>query len=271
MSEDQSTTPPVLAQDRPGPPPLRIHHVLVWMAVAAVSFTFYRLFLVEVTPEWYSSSLKGYGGAVAMSAIGLIIQAAGITLFLFAVYWRRKGVAVFRGPGEWLLCAFPYSIIEPAFTHLIFPAVFTTLFNQQPWHDYRLVWELGDIARALFWTCGFLLQLGIPTAFFGWCAWKIADSLVWRLVFASFCLGLMAWQVVMFFAFDSMTRTAPGYFMAVYVFVPSYFAAILATSAIASDYLTARPRSWLHWAGAGLFALSQWWVVLTSLVWWFII
>lgn len=270
MSADSQPTLPEIPSERPGPPRLRVHHLLVWMAVAAVSFSFYRLFLVQGTPDWWIDSLSGYAGALSMSVIGLMIQAAGITLFLYAVWWRWKGFDVFREPGEWLLCVFPYSIVDPAINHLVFPALFTSLFNEQPWHHVRLIWELRDIARAFFWTATFILQLGVPVGFFGWCAWRNADTRAWRLLFAAFCVGLLAWLLVMFLTFESMNRTASGFAVAVYYYVPSYVAAILATTVIANDFYTVRRRSWVHWAGASLFALSQWWAVFTSLVWWWI-
>jgi hypothetical protein len=80
-------------------PPLRIHHLLAWMAVTAV------LISGSIAFDRWARNGPPIADPVVVTAlvVGAVALAAAITLFGFAIAWRRRGIAFPRQPGDMLL------------------------------------------------------------------------------------------------------------------------------------------------------------------------
>lgn len=90
-------------------PPLRIHHLMVCAAVAAVQLAFWRSTLPDdVLARISESSAAG----VMLFAIDQTLNAAGLTLATFSVYWYLKGYAGLMQPGQWLLFIYFVSLLR---------------------------------------------------------------------------------------------------------------------------------------------------------------
>src|SRR5690348_4127435 len=82
---------------RPRTPPLRIHHILILTAVAAVLLSVTHLLRQQDylnLSQMFSSS---------WGAVFTITIAIDVTLVMLGFAWRRRGYAFFDMPGHWLL------------------------------------------------------------------------------------------------------------------------------------------------------------------------
>ncbi|MCI0491479.1 MAG: hypothetical protein L0Z07_00915, partial [Planctomycetes bacterium] len=223
-------------------PPLRIHHFLVCMAVLAAMLS------LEQRDRSGAYATMPFGFVVQMAVMYAII-AAGVTLAGFSLWWHAKGHAALAQPGQWLLLS--YLIALP---RLLLPALlpfYAMDFIGRPWTIIILIRDPTDVALAIIRLILVFAYYGLPVLFFAWCAWRIADTRPWRILF-TICamgevvfilpiLGIPLWQWV------------PSNTAAALKISGSNVTLLLTAWAAAQDVLRKKQRSWSHWAGVGLF------------------
>jgi hypothetical protein len=203
------------AQARPTSPPLRIHHILTITAVAAV--------LLSVSQTIRHSKRMGMDELFASSwgAMYTISTAISLTLVAFGFAWRRRGYAFFSLPGHWILLAETTGI------------------------GFFLALAIAILASDTLATAPLIVySLGIQLVLFGLnllAAWKISDSLGWRVYFLGQSLML-----VLGFLFRFLLIRYDVLYLAFYM--PLLFLLIAAIG----DRARRRVRDWPHWVGVAL-------------------
>jgi hypothetical protein len=210
--------------DRPRTPPLRIHHILVLTAVAAVLMSVTHLLRQQDylnLSQMFSSS---------WGAVFTISIAIDVTLVMLGFAWRRRGYSFFDMPGHWLLLTHSLSIG-------FFLAVAVALALRALGDNHV---EMGPVGPIIVYST--IVQLA-SIVLNGYAAWKIADTLSWRIFFS-------------FEAIRSVSVFAIRYFFPVsmwFVLVPlQYLPFVFLLIAAISDGIKRRPRDWPHWVGVVL-------------------
>ncbi len=236
------------ASTRPDPPPLRIHHFLTCGAVAALQFMIWR---AQLRPENWKLVDEFAASTMVLFTAAQIIQAAAVTLVGFSVYWHVKGYAAFAQPGQWL----PLAISPDALRHLTTPPIHFIVV-QSPWGENVLLWSGIDVLFAAAHFLVFVYFL-LPVVLFAWLAWRVADTLPWRLLFALKAAGatigfLPAVRSVLFRYFQNLEWSfeATSLLLATIASVGMMACAVWAA---ANDYRRGNRRTWTHWVGLGLF------------------
>jgi hypothetical protein len=250
-----------IADSAPGPrpcgdpPPLRIHHLLACTAVAALRVTVWR----QTMPSEHLDVWLSQPHHSAIAAIGLAAQGVGFTFAIFSVYWYFKGHAVFSQPGQWVLLSYFFSmtfeLLSPYLHQLLVSLGFT--WTGIPWQRNILVWTANDFISAIIQSLLFTLNTLVPIAFFIWCAWRIANSWPWRLVFiSSSMLDLVSLVSLVitplgigspFILLDSANT--------IYLVLQAPVLCFT-TTAIIHDVVARCPLSWTHWVGALLLVID---------------
>ena len=160
--------------ERPDPPPLRIHHLMACAAVAAVQLSLMRAGF----PQPINTTSPFHTGLLAVYQV---LSAVGLTLALFSIYWQRRGYAGLTQPGQWLLIVYAISAIRQ------FASLFLTMTFVGP--NWQNVLGAGDSAgtlRFIWWSTNMVFSMIVPICFYAWCAWRVADTPQWRIVFVMF-------------------------------------------------------------------------------------
>lgn len=231
---------------RPDPPPLRIHHLLVCTIVAAIVLSLLRYFLALSGQQHPMAGVGLFGFTQVLTSIGL-------TLFGFSVYWWRKGYAAFSQPGQVLLAQYAASFMLYLLNILLMLAFL----------------GVGRTGRPPTWISSFSLFMGLgsllfgvllPIAFYGWCAWKIADTWPWRAVFILCALAAVLTSTLGSILMRFVMDFSPANIQYI-IGVPQLIRGTLLLGAglwaVASDLSANRRRSWTHWAGVILWLLGQ--------------
>jgi hypothetical protein len=234
-------------------PPLRIHHLLACAAVAAVQLSLWR-----VCHPYYAEYFSATGAA--LEAIRQSLNAAGLTCALFSIYWHFKGHAGLAQPGQCLLIGHAFSALElylmVLLRWLLGPDIGTAASNLNSNWVFWLIFN-GLYAAIFFGTA----------AFYGWCAWKVADTLPWRFTFALLSLTVLAVQPW------SLLATRSGYSRVVAVMIPVLAQGgtvlLLEIWAAADDLYSRRARFWTHWVGIALSMMAQTLLIVWCLINWF--
>jgi hypothetical protein len=230
---------------RPDPPPLRIHHIMACTAVTAVLLTTLRFF-VSISPQ--QQTLARYG----IFAFSYVLTAIGLTLTGFSIYWWRKGYAAFSQPGQMLLVPFAGTLVL-SLASLALAAAMT---------GYRGAGRppswLSFLPMLISFN-GLLFGVLFPSAFYGWCAWKIADTWPWRGLFVLCALAAILISSLMV-VLPFVMSIGPGN-IPLFIGVPQLArGSLLLTAgalAVVTDLTARRKRSWTHWAGVILWLLGQ--------------
>jgi hypothetical protein len=223
MSDDQSTTPPVLAQDRPGPPPLRIHHILACIAVTAVLFTMVRMLIHD-----YSLTTKYIAGANGIAFV--VLSGVALTLVGFGFAWHREGLAFFNQPGHWLLLLYlePIAHFALSFLDVIIP-------RTDPPSGMSWLYSIGSSVITLAClVCVFVA------------AWKGFQSRWWRAYFLMQGLLQFALPAVALWSQSRETLWA----------IQNTLLLSVLTAAAFADWRAGRRRDWVNWTGVAITALS---------------
>lgn len=231
---------------RPDPPPLRIHHLMVCAVVAAVELSLLRFRL-----SWSPQSRAIFGGGVF--GFTQVVNAIGLTLFGFSIYWWRKGYAAFKQPGEMLLLQYAASLLLSlfymAFTLTMRPI--TGSVRSPSWISWLPA--IMDIGRLL-------LSVLLPVVFYGWCAWKVADTRPWRLLFVLCAVAAVMTSSLPMMLILFVTNVRPNNIQIVHAvpyFVRGTMLMAVGTLAIVTDLIAQRKRSWTHWAALLLWLFGQ--------------
>ena len=102
-------------------PPLRIHHFLIWMAVAAVALS-----VNEITNTLQSDFGERQ---VALEALGFVWHSLALCCLGLGIYWYKKGKGFFELPGHGLLVI---SSVEYVFQLVFTWAAAIHFFNTDP-------------------------------------------------------------------------------------------------------------------------------------------
>jgi hypothetical protein len=216
-------------------PPQRIHHLIIITAVTAVLLTIVRL---AIPLDWIIRS----NPAAAGFQLGLLmIYCIGIACAGFALHWWWKGLPAFRQPGQWLLLVFPATAVGMFVLYVL-----SALSN-----------PIGNERHYFFFYAGF--TLAVPAFYYGYGAWRIADTHLWRIFFAVMAIGsllqLLLFVDSMFFQSGIVFSMLRGSLW-VYTLLPNAISFLLLALAMVAD-TQKRKRHWSHWAGAGLVASAR--------------
>jgi hypothetical protein len=224
--------------NRPGPPPLRIHHLMACAAVAAVQFSLWRV-LYPQTPSQVPVA------NAAMMAVGGSLSAIGLTLAIFSVYWHAKGFAGLVQPGQWLLMGFAFSALRNVLT-----LMWVMSITAAPGGSRSSWWMLWSW---MLFTTTFL----VPFLFYAWCAWKVADTWPWRIAFAVMAISPVFTSGMMLQLFSSIAIANFQVIVWSAHIGRGVILILVEGWAAVSDLRTLRSRYWTHWAGVGLSLLVQ--------------
>jgi hypothetical protein len=198
-------------------PPLRIHHLMAWMATTA---------LLISGCIWFDRMARN-GPPItdpvttACLILGAIAISAALTVFLLTFLWRRKGCAFPQSPGDLLLIIAAKSAL---YVFGAFAGIFVVFFT------------IGDDD----WQ-GMYFFLVVSIAAVGWIQMnkeaysQYADTTAWRIAFA---MMISAPAVVLLMAF---LGTLPV------VLLAALIACIV--GAAGSDLCQHVNREWTHWVG----------------------
>lgn len=238
-------------------PPLRVHHLLSWIAVTAAILATER-----IIGEHLAATMPANGAVEPSLIVGIEaaisygIAAAAITLAAFTIWWWFQGFDALGQPGQWLpLPAILTPLVWPL-SYYKFVAIVVKSNANLEWF-----WYYGKIPVAI---ASFVLELamhGLPAVVFVWCAIRVADTRPWRIylcaVAARHVFQVAHW---VFFSlgfslpYTMMSYTAP-YMPHVRstLWIGWTTIEILAlATAVAADVACRRPRYWTHWAGTGV-------------------
>lgn len=178
----------------------------------------------------------------AMEAIRQSLNAVGLTCVIFSIYWHFKGYAGFTQPGQCLLAGYAFSAME-----LYLMALLLWTFGPDL-NDVGRSMSSGGVLTWIFTIVNLAIYLGLM-AFYGWCAWKIADTQPWRLTLASLALEVFVFPL-------SFVLIHYGYARNTAVVIPALVATctvmLLEIWSIANDVASRRERFWMHWVGVSL-------------------
>lgn len=231
------------------PPRLRIYHLLACAAVTALQLTLWRNALtpelLQAIPVW----------ARVMNAIALGMGGIGLTFALFSIYWQLKGYAALVQPGQWLLAVYLISTAQ-----LFVGLVVRYLHVTSPWGKSLSLWSQQDklfaILSVLQVVVIYINRL-LPVALYIWCAWRVADSRPWRIVFwfrtAISLLGIVGLYGVLVRIFH---WSLPRVLSVQSLFVSSALASIMAYI-IATERRGEPKRYWTHWLGVAVCVATE--------------
>jgi hypothetical protein len=221
MASDQQTSE--IRAGQAGPPPLRIHHLLVMTAIAAV--------LLSVNELLRRDDVMGTAQFIT-SGIGVVYTnatAIALTLVVFGVSWRFDGRAFFDLPGHWLL-------VKQSLSVGIFIAIVAT-------GSLRAL-GLDDLENAPMYAYIVFANVGMIGVSI-WVAWKVADSFAWRLWFILYGLEMPA-----IWLFASMGQLSETHIR----LMPVILLIVLMLAGI-GDKAASRVRDWPHWLAVGMQAV----------------
>ena len=232
--------------ERPDPPPLRIHHLLACAVVAAVLLSTLR-FVLSFSPQQQTLATSGF------FAFSYVLSSIGLTLTGFSIYWWRKGYAAFSQPGQMLLLQYAATLALSLVGLALSAAMAGLIGAGRPpsWNSFL------PLAMSIN---GLVFGILLPVAFYGWCAWRIADTWPWRVLFVLCAVAAILTSTLTVIVLQFVTNIGPGNFRTVFA-VPQLIRGVMLLGAgalaIVTDLTGRRKRSWTHWAGVILWLLSQ--------------
>lgn len=232
------------ASSRPAPPPLRIHHLMACAVVLSLQLMLWRQAfpaeLINRLPIW----------ALAFNAVGEAFIGIGLTFAILSIYWQLKGYAALIQPGQWLLERYFLVVPQFIFSRLVLAHVRIMAFPAKPLAAWTLDEYCWAATRVLFIVGSFASVL-LPLLFFVWCAWRVADTRLWRFFFAIAALTSLS-NIVPPFGLTSLSVESIRHFIAVRSFVSSIPTLAVLCWIIASERRAQLERFWTHWLGVGL-------------------
>jgi hypothetical protein len=147
-------------------PPLRIHHYLAWMATTAV--------LISVT-MWFDRTARNGPPIEERVIIGSLILGAvaisgALTCAGWGFYWRKRGYAFPKEPGDWLTTWIAACV---AALLAVLAGIFTVFFIEEDW--LSAFYFFGGFAIYATW---FLVALRGAIHYSDTVAWRVFFSLL---------------------------------------------------------------------------------------------
>lgn len=246
---DEPTTPPPLGQSlaRPGPPPLRVVHLLLYMAVSSVYLAFVTLPQIRerVTARLPASGFQEQW-RVRLTLEGLVYSAT-ITICILLVIWWLRGWRVWDQPGHWIALWVSWDAVSLHCVRQVV-ALAKSLAGVQSADDMLRFWE---------WAKGLYALQYLPFAILFLClaiGWRgVANTWPWRLFFASAAVWLLLVRTPGHLPFDwrAVITTLPVALVWFLILHGRTLSLASLLMAIANDLLPGRPRRhWSHWVPA---------------------
>jgi len=178
-------------------------------------------------------------------AISYGLGAIGLTLALMSLYWQYIGIPGLAQPGQWLLLS--YVIDYARFIIVMVPFAFMRAGVSKNYGDF---FNLGGVW--IYYVIGVVLQFALPMILFIWCAWKVADSIPWRVIFLLRAIAPLISIPVMVVVFRVWFSSNPRSMSAVPALAVGGVLLPFEIWALLGEALSGRCRYWTHWAGLGL-------------------
>jgi hypothetical protein len=221
-----------------GPPPLRIHHLLACAVVVGVQLSLWRAF--------FPADANQPGIYMTMAGIGLTFSAIGATMALFSIWWQIIGRRGLTQPGQWLFFTNVLSLIG------WLSGMMAYYWLREVRYGSGATWGGRDILLVAYQTIVFALQYGLPLILFSWCAWKVADSLPWRMYFVLLAIGPLLFNLLVTFWGTGM----PTAYILLHL-ARTALGLLFLLTAVAQEIAAHRARYWTHWLGIGLTLLGN--------------
>jgi hypothetical protein len=245
-----------VATVRPDPPPLRIHHLMACAAVAAVQLSLWRANFTRPADQQTIFNTVVLAMTQGLSAVGL-------TLACFSVYWWFKGFASLVQPGQVLLIGYAFSAIQ-----FYVSLVFMFAIVQNGGRHAILGLDSSSVLSVVLGVGSLLFGFLVPIVFYIWCAWRIADTGPWRLLFVLCALATLFMSPIWFAVMSSVWRMDVKILNAIPYLIRGTALLLIGCLAIFNDLLSKRQRSWTHWAGSGVWLLGQTSTIFAGVFYW---
>jgi hypothetical protein len=230
-------------------PPLRIHHFLVWMVVAAAVLAASRFLNQEVM-------YHDFGYQEIQIYVDYLAQAQSITVVGFALYWRRDGYSFFGEPGRALLLIGTTALLG----RLILTVLLGARVESSEWGHVELIELPSQVTQWLKAWSGWVYS-ALLCLIYGVSAWySKADR--WRRFFLLLLVlelgSLIVWKISI-----AMLPSTPGLSWFDWgVAIPFGFAhqviAIVYVALLSLfDHREKIRHHWSHWCGVVVFLICQ--------------
>jgi hypothetical protein len=207
-------------------------------AVAAVQLSLWKAVLLRDAVSMPPANM-------ALMAVGQTLSAIGLTMALFSIRWQFQGYAALVQPGQIVLLGSAVSAFN------FYLMLLSSILMRGPFDVFRARGS-DDITAMIVSISMAIVYYGLSVLFYGWCAWNIADSLPWRLLFIWYAVGQMAFVPPVYLLVESMTgMPIRDSFNIVYIMRAALTLALLGLAVI-NDAAHGRPRYWTHWLGVVL-------------------
>jgi hypothetical protein len=247
-----------LNQPRGSRPQLRLRHLFVFTAVAAVLLAIFGRQLSNLDNLVESPLLRAI--VIGDEVIRQLLNAASVTAAGYCIAWRLLGAEVFRHPGHWLLVVMAASIVAMLGNGLVSRWWFASQSFDMPW---RAVAIISLLIPNTFFTLGpwiLSLYIGITKC----------SQRRWKLVFVIY-VAANVMQILVSWVSMRLDRAGLVSFTTLY-YASSLTSVgcqmIVLVYAIIIDRQERVPRDAIHWCGVCLYAatsLASW---VLSLGWW---
>lgn len=223
-------------------PPLRLAHLLLYMAVCSVF-----LFLATARPSagqpltQRAAANAAYRQVIAVP--GAMLNAASVTVFVLLVAWTYQRRRTWREPGHWIALWTAWTFVSlPCVRQLVSAAKW--LAGVRTADDMIAFWQWGNWLYALQYLPFALLFFCLAAGWRG-----AANTWMWRLYFLIMAIWAI-WLVLV------PTRWSPAYtsilrpatLRSIYVPHAYELSLTLLLAAVAVDLMRRHPhRHWSHW------------------------
>ena len=242
---DEPNTPVIdRPSERPGPPPLRIRHFLVWVVFVAALLT-YRRGIVALTP--FYSHPEDYPSLVNIAGIVVPIVIAGGQLMIacVAVLWRSRGMSGRIESGEWI------SIYDSVARLAIMISGLIPIEPADSGQGRTNAILSADSAVAIAALVTVITLVAFST-----------ESRLWKIVLVLLVVPNSLFSIVAngMFAADiihNATLNAVFHWSYSSIDISHWLLLILIPIACWWDVRNSRQRRWTHWLGASLFLVDS--------------
>lgn len=217
-------------------PPLRIHHLMIWMVAVAAVMSLYSEAFRATSFEFTPLVTFYFAGTNVLRAVAAATLALGI-------YWKIKGSSFFAEVGQWLLVINTFSLLINGLPYLFY--VFFDNWTQSPGWMYLL--QLISLLRLLLFGVLFIVA-----------SRRVANTATWK----RFCkhvgvmclLGALLQTIGLLVSLipyvGNIGWSIPWQFSPVLqTFVIPIYWGILCALSVREDLMSGWRRHWSHWCG----------------------
>lgn len=229
---------------RAGPPPLRIHHFLIWIAVTALLLTLMR---IQVDSWQRSKPDIQLQTRTISSAVSHILLSGLITISLCVIRWRMQRIIRHIEPGEWIAMIVAADSLANIMYGLTIAAIVRSygIRTVADWHSWLAV---PGMCLDFIW----LAVLGVLVR-------SSYESLLWRCVYFLLALQRVVGLVILFLLFMTDTSQYIDTLITTHAWANTAITWLITATAIAAifgDRIQRRERRWTHWFGMLLYIVQ---------------